>query len=135
VATDRANAFQQALVACYQDRGVDAVAIEGGGVRSDQNGVLSQEESAALAAGCRQELAGDGVINDGPPTDDELRDQYQRLVVMRRCLINEGYEIPELVSEAQFVADPTDQVHPLDSVLREDGAATMQKMQDKCDPL
>jgi len=125
---------ERALVACFQDNGIDAELLADGSVLSDRNGTLSLEESRALTALCYQRLADDGIVVEEPLTDKLIERNYAAFQALRDCLMDEGYSIPELVSFELFAAEPEAFVHPLDVVVRANGVEAFADASAKCPP-
>jgi len=125
---------ERALVACFQDNGIDAELLADGSVLSDKNGTLSLEESRALTERCYQRLADEGTVDVEASSDELIKRNYAAFQALRDCLIDEGYSIPELVSFELFAAKPELFVHPLEVVVRTNGVEAYAEASTKCPP-
>lgn len=108
-----ANDYARGLVACYQDAGIDA-RIGDGYVIADESGTLSQEESMELSDACDKELEAKGIVPADPWPDGK---PYAAYVSERQCALDRGVELPELISEESFLAQPELMVPPAESAL------------------
>ena len=119
---------ERALVACYQDQGMDAELRPDGGLSANGG---SAEEVRAITALCKQELVDRGILVE-EPTDATKKQTYEAFQSLWRCLIEEGYQVPELVTFEVFISDSGEFVHPLAFVLEQQGGEAEQEASEAC---
>lgn len=88
--------------ACLAEQGWDTVATFDNGVTPAGAGVPTEDEDAYLddLAACDRRL---GYEASRTPSDEQLREAYERTVDTRQCLIEHGHDIPEPPSESAFI--------------------------------
>ncbi len=115
------SALQRALIACYEDHGIDAAPLEGGAVHFEREGTLTKEESFRLAGICATRVDALGITPFTGLSEGELEARYAKLAEVRECLQSLGFAIPDLASLDVFIADPTRQRHPYAYLARGNG--------------
>lgn len=130
---DPGLAAAHAAVACFQDRGMSAELADDGTVSFDLEGTLTQDQSMALVEECDKELIDAGILPD-PMSEENLRASYARFQLLRECLMDAGFSVPELVSYEAYVAGVRDETfeHPIAAVLRVEGDEAMKDIPASC---
>lgn len=118
--------LERALVACFQDNGIDAELFPNGSIHIDSQGTLSKEEYDALDQLCDQRVEDQGFILHEEPTDESRQRNYNDHITLRECLVEKGYAIPELPSFETFVAHPGKATSLFGHVIRESGVAIVE---------
>lgn len=108
--------LERAYVACFEDHGVDARIMEGGGIHFDSGGILSFEASQELIETCRQQLDAMGLIDEPDRDEDWLVARHAELLSLRDCLLNLGYSAPEVPSLEVYLEDPSAGTYPYDHI-------------------
>lgn len=115
--------FEQALVACIQDNGIDSELKPNGVVSSDKYNTLSREEWRSLSDLCDQRLEDEGFVVHQEPSDELTERSYNAWVAFRECLIDQKIAVPELVSLETYAENRAIVGELIKDLIREDGAA------------
>lgn len=112
--------LEQAFVACIQDNGVDSELLPNGVVSSDKNDTLSPEEWRDLADLCDQRLEDEGFVVHEEPSDETTERAYNAWVDFRKCMVDQGIALGELISLESYAANPAFVGELLSAAVRED---------------
>ncbi len=121
--------FERALVACYQDNGIDSELLPDGVIH--RSGTLSREESRALSDLCDQRLEDEGFILHEEPSDGSTERTYNAWVAFRECMIDQGIAIGELGSLESYAANPKPLGNQISAALHED-LGSFKEAYDQC---
>ena len=95
------QAIDRILLACWSEYGVTAVLQRDGSFKTT---APSPEIAQKAADGCQQRLVDAGLQGDFPLTDEQIKSGYDAAVAFRSCMIQQGFEVPVLISFDEWAA-------------------------------